>query len=199
MITLSIFINMKYLIKKLLRKNLNELRTTEKPLFSGGSGHKIFTSNTDSNKLFKVGDEKKVLEWYELFKSFPNYFPRVFRHGKQKNNKYYVEVERLNTNRVIDEWNQLTDALDSMGIISKEINDNIDRIFKESLIDDELESYIIQSLSKYNKKANKLFFTWINFLHSVNKIVQPIKGSMLDIHMGNFGYDSKGKIKCLDI
>jgi hypothetical protein len=45
-----------------------------------------------------VGHKDVVDEWFEVFKSNSNIFPKVFRAGKMKDkNIYYVEIEKLNT------------------------------------------------------------------------------------------------------
>jgi hypothetical protein len=190
---------MKRFIKTRIKEFLTELKTIEKPQYGKGTQHRIYASLQHPDRLFKIGDKKTVLFWLTIFKKYPNFFPKVFRSGEQKDNKYYVEVEKLNTELVITEWQQLTDTLEEIGAVDTDINDDVDRVFRESLTDENYGNEILQILRKYNKSSYRIFMKWLNFLYQLNSIIQPIKGKMLDVHRGNFGYDSSNNMKCLDI
>jgi hypothetical protein len=190
---------MKDFIKKLLIEGLDELQTKPKQLYGNGVEHKIFPSS-DPNKLFKVGDAATVNKWYELFKRNPKYFPRVYRTGKLKDGNSYVEVEKLNTQKAISDWEALEEQLIMIGFIDKDSGFGlIDYLFREVMIDSEYENGISTVLKRVNPKLYQLFIKWVNFLSSVESLTSTVKDNSLDIHRYNFGYDSKGNIKCLDI
>jgi len=75
---------------------IHELGTKEKEVFNRGMEHQIFASKSNPNVLFKVGHKDTVDEWYEVFKSDSEIFPKVFRAGKmQDEDIYYVELEKF--------------------------------------------------------------------------------------------------------
>ena len=195
---------MKSLIKKLLRENLGEA-INQKPMFARGVEHQIYLSKSDPNIVFKVGYPKSVDRFVSVFTSNPKYFPKIFKVGDlmwEDKQLKYAKIEKLNTERVISEWDYITGKLDEIGIIDTDSNvlEDVSDIFKSAITEDSYsESYIISKLQQHDKKAYKLFIDWFNFLHHVNSIVEPVKHRILDIHKYNFGYDSSGKMKCLDI
>ena len=106
-------------IKEIIKKVLNEIRTEPKLKFKSGMEHVIYPSKKNPNRLFKVGDEG-VLFWAKVFNSNPEIFAKVFRVGKTSSGKYYAELEKLDTNRVELEWQQIEDKLEELGITGSE-------------------------------------------------------------------------------
>lgn len=181
---------------------LLELTTKKKEIFGMGVEHQIYNSNKNPNIVFKLGHPYVVDRWLKIFKKFPLYFPKTYRVGdiRFKNNVYrYVEMDKLNTSRVKDEWKLIEDKLVELDLTSADLLHNLSDIFRNCIMDEEYDNMVIQKLQKSDKVVYHLFMKWLNFLHSLNTIIKMITDNMLDIHDGNFGYDKKGNIKCFDI
>jgi hypothetical protein len=187
-----------------LRGILSELVTRRKDPFSlEGTRHMIYDSKKNPNIVFKVGHPHFVDEWLPIFKKYPQYFPKIYRVGilKDRHDYKYVEMDKLNTKRVKEEWAKMTLLLTDAGLIDKYSNflHNINDVFIDCILDEEYDNRVISTIQNMDRGVYQLFVKWLNFLHKLNSVVAPIKGSTLDIHDGNFGYDKEGNIKCFDI
>jgi len=183
-----------------LRGILSELVTRRKDPFSmEGSQHMIYDSKKNPNIVFKVGHPHFVDEWLPIFKKYPQYFPNIYRVGilKDRHDYKYVEMDKLNTKRVKEEWSEMTLLLTDAGLIDED--NNINDVFINCILDEEYDNRVISTIQNMDRGVYQLFVKWLNFLHKLNSVVAPIKGSTLDIHDGNFGYDKEGNIKCFDI
>jgi|Laugresu1bdmlbsd_1035121.scaffolds.fasta_scaffold41580_2 hypothetical protein len=192
-----------------------------------GSGvdHMVFTATDDSNIVYKLGPKIAIDYWYEDFKKNPNLFPKVYKRGrstfKLKSEKQiptkrgyktfpvgtiipvdYVKLEKLDTERVQKEWDLLSD-------ISEEIREIDDYEFLDFLIiymtwkpenkergwnDDETIATFDTEMKKRGPQIYKLFRSYVDLVDNLKKV----KPGIPDIHRYNFGYDKKGKLKCLD-
>jgi len=187
-----------------LRGILSELVIRGKEPFSiEGTQHMIYDSKKNPNIVFKVGHPHFVDKWLPIFKKYPQYFPNIYRVGivKDRHDYKYVEMDKLNTKRVKEEWSEMTLLLTDAGLIDEDNNFlyNINDVFINCILDEEYDNRVISTIQNMDRGVYQLFIKWLNFLHKLNSIVVPIKGSTLDIHDGNFGYDKQGKIKCFDI
>lgn len=184
---------------------LQELNIQQKNLLGHGVEHDVYPSKNNPEIVYKVGFEASINRLVKASKTYPKFFPIVYKVGKLKNkeNRYFVAVEKLNTNRVEKEWEQLEEIFTQLGYINKNMVNSIDQLFVEIVLFDEVEydsNELFNKLKQTNKKYYNLFVKWVNFLHQVNNIVKPYKNNYpLDIHSGNFGYDQQGNMKCLDI
>ena len=109
-------------ISKLVKEELKEIRKIEKKRYGQGIEHVIYPSKKHPDRLYKIGDEETVKHWVKIFQSDPKIFPKIFKVGKfsdprdKKKIGYYVEIEKLNTDKAIKEWDQLEDKLEESGI-----------------------------------------------------------------------------------
>lgn len=198
---------MKELIKKLLREALvDELSLKGKDFFGGGIEHVLFTSKKNPNILYKIGPEETINKWTKIFMSNPKLFPKVFKVSKLNNPKYpaeyyYATIEKLNTERVEHEWHQMDIGFAGIPFEPDE----------DEWADPDPSEVFIECLSfkgmfekqylklKNNPKAQELFKKWMIFISKVTEYVEANGLNGLDIHRGNFAYDSKGNMKCIDI
>lgn len=199
---------MKVLIKKLLREALvDELSVKTKEPFNAGIEHILFTSKNNPNILYKVGPEQIINKWTKLFMSNPRLFPKVYKVGRLNSGPrfpagyYYATIEMLDTKRVEHEW----DLMDrGFGQIPYEDDDDewADRdpstYFIDCLSEEGLFEKTYHSL-KHNPKAQELFKKWMVFISKTTEYVEANGYNGLDIHRGNFAYDSKGNMKCIDV
>ena len=188
-----------------LKSNLNEIKIRHKGKFNDGQQHIIYPTR-NKNMLIKIGPPVVVDRWLPLFEKYPDLFPKVYKTGFTKKDGEtfkYVVVEKLDTERVQTEWDLMHETLDEIANNDEDFFNFHDMgyIFRLALIDDDFNNSIIYHFNQYNKKIIKEYLKWFNFLTKVNEIVKPVKpnNNILDAHDGNFGYDSSGKIKCLDI
>ena len=185
-------------LKIFLQNVVNELDIQKKPMVGKGTEHHIYPSKNNPDRVIKVGKPEIVELWVDIFKNYPEYFPKVFKVGIGKDNKtMFVEVEKLDTQTVIDEWETLEMALDNKFIDTDE-GDGVDQLLKDSIVNPKLNSEIKNYLSTRNKSIYHLYIRWNNFLTDVKNILKD-KSESFDVHRYNFGYDLDGNIKALDI
>lgn len=194
-------------IEQLVKKFLSEVRTQQKNEFNRGMEHRIYASKNNPDRLFKVGDEG-VLDWVKVFRSNPNIFAQVFRTGTIKSDKthenYYAEIEKLQTDRVVKEWQFMEDKLEEIGVIDSEdesFGRDITDIYTNHGHDQKTISYIANKLNDYNKEAYDLFIKYFKVFKDCERAIENVVGheTLVDAHRYNFGYSSDGKLKCLDI
>jgi len=194
-------------IENIVRKLLNEVRTQQKGEFNRGMEHRIYASKYNPDRLFKVGDDG-VLHWVEVFRSNPDIFAKVFRTGKindgKKNGTYYAEIEKLQTDRVIKEWEQIEEKLEEIGVIDSEdgaFGRDITDIYTNHGHDQKTISEIAKRLNEYDKDTYNLFIKYFKIFKDCERAIEKVVGheTLVDAHRYNFGYGSDGKLKCLDI
>ena len=197
-------------ILQLIKEELKEINTTQKTKFGQGMEHSIYPSKFHPDRLFKVGEKETVEQWVKIFRSNPEIFPKIFRVGKISNYKYndsdifFVEIEKLITDKAIKEWDFLEDKLEESGIIDFEdgaFGRDITDIYTHYEDDQKTITHIATKLKEYDNKAYNLFIKWFRLLKECQKSIENVvgHGSLVDAHKYNFGYGSDGKLKCLDI
>lgn len=191
-------------------KHIKEIRTFHKEIFGEGTEHKIFESRRYSDRVYKVGPSELIKKWTDIFKSNPNIFPIIYKIDTLKGKNlegflnyfnvsyneqyYYVLIEKLNTEDFIKFWKDLEYQL-------------------FYLVDDEDEDF--EDLSDITYRFHQYRNLWYDLFKRVKKKKPNLYDKTLqlyktieelnyivdepDLHMFNFGFDSKGNIKCLDI
>jgi hypothetical protein len=210
-------------ILEIVNKEFGEGRSRKE--LGSGVDHMVFTATDDSNIVYKLGPKIAIDYWFDDFKKNPNLFPKVYKRGrstfKLKSEKQiptkkgyktfpvgtiipvdYVKLEKLNTDRVQKEW----DILDN---ISEEITGIDDYGFLDYLIvfmtwkpenkargwnDDVTIDKFNSEMTNRGLQIYTLFKKYVDLVAELKKV----KPGVPDIHRYNFGYDKKGKLKCLD-
>lgn len=187
-------------IESLVRKILSEIRVKQKDPFGWGTEHKIYPSQRHPDRLYKIGEKESVDRWFELFKSNPNIFPKVYASGffKNKPDVKFVEIEKLDTKRVDDEWTNLEFALQDIGMLDEDL-EYLDDIFYTIATENYNVEEILKKLKLYSPKNYLLFKKWTDFITGVSRFLKSKGYEYFDVHRHNFGYDKSGNIKALDI
>ena len=158
--------------------------------------HRIYASLKNPDRLFKVGDFDVVDHWVNVFRSNPEFFPKIYRAGKfpKYPKLYYVEIEKLDTKKFIENWDNLEMDLEEMGVIDLDNMNGLDQLYLDGKLDLAISDEILDRLADYNRKFI------IELLKLVKNCESVVGGSgIIDFHKYNFGYGSDGKIKCLDL
>ncbi len=196
---------MKNFIRERIKTRIKELKIKQKDNPVGGVDHRVYQSHRDSDRVFKIGPQDVVEKWINIFRNNPEYFPKVYRSGQGEKGGtpyYFVEVEKLNTARVVREWKEMTDFMEELEYNSFRISTLFyeaiggRRVIEDSVI---MLQQLIADAQQSNPQMHVLLVKWTDFLKKVKEIA--IKGGYkyLDSHSGNYGYDSAGNMKCLDI
>jgi hypothetical protein len=168
---------------------LQELSTTKKDILGQGFEHNVYPSK-DPNKVIKVGETKYVKKWVEEFKSRPDLFPIIYKTGLDKDDPsiMYVVMERLDTEQFEVDF----DVLDSI------LEDGILDIIKRAERNEDYFNKIVDQVKQQDEEIADFF---IKLYNNVVETKQFRSGlfSVYDFHKGQFGYDKKGNIKCLDL
>ena len=136
----------------------------------------------DFNWPFKYSDTATPYQIYRAGK-FPKY-PKL----------YYVEIEKLDTKKFIENWDNLEMDLEEMGVIDLDNMNGLDQLYLDGKLDLAISDEILDRLADYNRKFI------IELLKLVKNCESVVGGSgIIDFHKYNFGYDKKGTLKCLDI
>lgn len=191
-----------------------------------GVEHKVFPSTTDPNIVYKLGSKKSIDSWFEEFKQDPSIFPKVYRRGTtkiklksdlpfyrlNKGSKFfpagtvlpmdYVEMEKLDTERVNKEWDLLDEMLEHL--TERDGYEFLDFliIYMTNSPEAKANGYdsdatiakVDEEVKKYYPKLYPIFMNYINLTEKIQKVSKEVP----DLHRYNFGYDKQGKLKCLD-
>ncbi len=197
-------------IRKIIKGELKEVRTTKKVEYGKGMEHRIYPSSKYPDRLLKIGEKDIVEQWVKIFQSNPKIFPKIYRVGKISNYQYsdsdvfFVEIEKLDTNKALKEWDQLEDKLEESGIIDFEdgaFGRDITDIYTNYEGDQKTITHIATELKKYNVEGYNLFIKWFKLFKECQKAIEIVVGheTLVDAHKYNFGYGKDGNLKCLDI
>jgi len=174
----------------------------EKQPFGQGIEHQIFSSPNKPDVIFKVGEWDVINEWYDVFKSDPTIFPKVYRIGRLPNKEYYyVELEKLNTEKFEDNWDDLELDLEELGILDVDRGESFTDLYTYEGSSASVFTDIGKKLSKHNPELYKFYIELLTVIKKSEKTQNEIlrKDTLVDAHKYNFGYSKDGKIKCLDI
>lgn len=196
-------------MKDLIKKILKEVSVEKKERMGSGSFHDVYPLKYDSSKVIKVprgvSDYAKDVyrvggsdAWFNIFKKYPQYFPKVYKITDK-----YVILENLDTNRVKQDLFKMEDDLVSISpVISdmiEEHNYGVTEILYWLVLGKLLGNK--EEIDIYNDIIEKshfkdIFKRYFDLLFNIRN--ERIKG-FIDVNDGNFGYDDKGNLKMLDI
>ena len=209
------------IIIEMIQHDVEEIATKEKELVGKGAFHNVYPSKKNPNIVYKIGFDEEVDGWLDLFKNHPDIFPKVYGTGhikiKLKKNltKFtwrsgqftpvtygpgdvvevkYVTVEKLDTKKGVEHWHSLSNVVEQMSPTDTSL-----QTYLTSLgLDDDLEQEFLSIGEKIKESGNdfiyNIFVNFYNLIHSVYEIKLRA-----DDHIGNYGYDKDGNLKCLDI
>ena len=212
-------LSFKNTIIEMIQHDVDEIATKEKELVGKGAFHNVYPSNKNPNMVYKIGFDEDVNGWVDLFKSRPDIFPKVYgtgyvniklkkqvtnfswRTGEFKPITYnpgdtvkvkYVGVERLNTEKAKQHWNSLANVVSTMS------GKSLQTYLTSLGMDEEMEEEFLSLGERIKEMGNdfiyNIFVELYNLVHSVYEL-KPTA----DVHVGNYGYDKDGNLKCLDI
>lgn len=186
-----------------IRKVLKELSTRKREPMGHGIEHAIYYSEKNPNVVYKVGELDVINEWYEVFKSDPTIFPMVYRLGKipKEKNIFYVELEKLDTERFENEWDDLELSLEDIGAVDVDRQESFTDLYTLEGTSSTKFVEIGKLLKKYDKSAYDFFIKLLTVIKKCENVQNKIlkKDTLIDAHKYNFGYSKDGKLKCLDI
>lgn len=184
-----------------LKLAIDEIATYQKQPFNWGSEHNIYKTS-DPNKLIKVGSEESINKWYELFKAHPDIFVKVYKKGKVKHKtndgneivSSYVMVEKLDTRAFKTLWYEFGKAIERY---EEQIGqqDHLSVRYYFTKPEEDLDFLINVGISiKNNPQLHEKYLDFLRLMMHIGQLK-----AIPDIHVDQFGIDSTGKIKCLDI
>ena len=186
-----------------MNMNIQELDIKQKEVMGSGLEHQIFQSKTNPNLIYKVGHKDVVEEWFEVFKSNPEIFPKVFRAGKMKDTDYYyVELEKLDTKSFEKDWDDVFEkSLVKVGSLMFNYESSFTDFYMDKGSDSEIFKEIAKELYSYNKDDYNFFIKLLTVIKETEKTILKVLGkeTIVDAHKYNFGYGKDKKIKCLDL
>jgi hypothetical protein len=190
---------MKDLIRNLLKESLEEMSTQPKKEFGRGAFHKVYSSNKNPDRLYKIGDEDTVDKWVTTFQQYPQYFPKVYRvfpYRKDPSLKV-VEIEKLDTAKAANELSMIESFLLDY---SDEISCNGRFISPLNFFETPCFNSVVEAADNGDDPyILPILYKWAKVLRAVTPIIEKDLGRNLDLHIGNVAYDKIGKIKFIDI
>jgi len=151
---------MKPWIKKQLREGLEEMAPAAKEKFGGPSTqHGVYQSQKNPNVLFKAGDKNTVLRWVKIFRKFPKLFPKIFKVAQMHNepDTYYVEIEKLNAPKAVQEWQYMDEKLEETKILEHFGARSVDELFITAVSDFGEDNKISSLIKQYKPEIFQLF------------------------------------------
>ena len=188
-------IDKKTLISKL--KNVKNPNIRVKSPMGGGADHRIFNS-TNPKLVYKAEIRPgEVDKWYDLFSKNPDVFPKVGKKVKVKDDSGKmldaVVIERLDTSKFMNFWDDMEKNLFQ---IQKKLPYN-EQISLEYLLKNFKKNESVKKKFNIFKKQTKPSSDTNNFFKLVDRLYEISPNP--DIRKFNFGYDSNGLLKSLDI
>ena len=188
-------IDKKTLISKL--KNVKNPNIRVKSPMGGGADHRIFNS-TNPKLVYKAEIRPgEVDKWYDLFSKNPDVFPKVGKKVKVKDDSGKmldaVVIERLDTSKFMNFWDDMEKNLFQ---IQKKLPYN-EQISLEYLLKNFKKNESVKKQFNIFKKQTKPSSDTNNFFKLVDLLYEISPNP--DIRKFNFGYDSNGLLKSLDI
>lgn len=209
-----------HIIIEMVQRDVDELATREKELVGKGAFHNVYPSKKNPNIVYKIGFDEDVNDWVKVFKNRPDIFPKIYgmghinvklekqvtnfswRTGEFKPITYqpgdtvrvaYVAIERLDTKKVVEHWHSLAIKVGELSPSSTGL-----QTYLTSLgLDDDLEQEFLSIGEKIKESDNNIYNIFVDFYNLITSVyeIRP----RADVHIGNYGYDKEGKLKCLDI
>ena len=185
-----------------MKTELEELSTRQKKPMGRGIEHEIYSSEKKPNVVFKVGELDVINEWYEVFKSDPDIFPIVYKLGRTKTkNFYYVVLEKLDTQRFENDWDDMELSLEDVGALDVDRGESFTDLYTLEGASSEKFIEIGKLLKNHDKSSYDFFIKFLTLLKKCERAQNKIlnKDTLVDAHKYNFGYSEDGKLKCLDL
>jgi len=192
------------LLKELYNKNLIGDEHGE------GSIHIVYNYGKDKVIKFNQNQGEPISDHIKIFDKYPEIFPKVYDIGED-----YVILEKLDDNKANSEMWECKKYLFSQSSEIPPKNQHIAKLVQRSRIkgpnwynsemiqliynnldDSELKSQLQKELP--SNLYNSLIKNWYPLLQNVKNISWDSKIEK-DINDENFGYNSKGELKMLDI
>lgn len=178
--------------------------------YGEGGQHKIYNYGKDKIIKFNYSGEGEIGDNLKIFTKYPDVFPQVYDMGYN-----YAILEKLDDIKASSEMRECKKYLFSKSseippknqYIAKLVqrsrvkgpnwyNSTMSQLIYNNLEDNELKSQLQQELP--NNLYNSLIKNWYPLLQKVKSISWSSKIEK-DINDENFGYNSKGELKMLDI
>lgn len=177
-----------------------ELNIRAKEPYAAGTEHEIYKDSKDPNKVYRVVMQghpdisKQAYNWVEIFKKYPQYFPAVYKSTERG-----ASVEKLNTNKAMQEFDDINNTLrgemeetKKLGWFTDLLKDIAEGLDRKSVI-----NKVGMYLQENEPSLASAFKRYINLMIKLQPINSP--EHTLDAHAGNFGYDKQGRLKMLDL
>lgn len=184
-------------------KNVKAPNIKVKSALGGGADHRVFQSAVNPNQIIKAEVRPgEIDKWYDLFQKNPKIFANTIKKtsvtSPNGGKLAAVVMEKLDTGAFVKFW-------DEMETVLTNIQKNLPFVDQVSL----------EYLLKNKNKIPRLQKVWTNMLTKVrtqypdmapkldqfSKLVDDLYEIVPnpDIRQFNFGYDTKGLLKALDI
>ncbi len=178
--------------------------------YGQGGQHIIYQYDKDKVIKFNYSGEGEIGDNLKIFTKYPDVFPKVYDMGYD-----YAILEKLDDNKANSEmweckkylFSQSSEIPPKNQYIAKLVqrsrvkgpnwyNSEMSQLIYNNLNDNELKSQLQQELP--SNLYNSLIKNWYPLLRKVKSISWNSKIEK-DINDENFGYNSKGELKMLDI
>jgi hypothetical protein len=188
---------MKDWLKQHLREGLKEVE--QKKIFGSGNFHNVYSSKKNPDRLYKIGHERNVYEWVDIFNDYPEFFPKIYRVFPYSKDPEYtvVEIEKLDTSKAKLDYKIVEDFLEDN---SDRLQCNGEFITTSNFFEEPCFDSVISLAEEYNDpNLTMLLEKWGEYIGTIYNIVRKNMGRNLDLHYGNVAYDKDGNIKMIDI
>jgi len=189
----------KYEDKDLL--DINELDIQRKNS-KNGSEHEVYPFIKNPNFVIKTFRNQAAKDnasyWINIFQKYPQYFPKI-----EKITDKYVVLEKLDDETFKD------DALNISNFIRKKLNYSLSphdlAEWTYALVrgwynaGDYEKSHYKDLFKEFAQQNPELFEKYKKLYLLIHNILKDLNKKYIDVHNNNFGYDSKGNLKMLDI
>jgi hypothetical protein len=186
-------------------KNVKNANIQIKPVLGAGRDHQVYYSKLHPDRVFKVEiNPGEVDKWFNIFKENPDIFPKIYKKAKMKDKQgrilSAVVLEKLDTKKFTKLWYELEgEAYQLFKNLpsSKKPADLEGLVTRDALLLTEYKNLWGQLLNHIKNTRPDIYSQVNEFSELINKLHKIT--TRPDVRKFNFGYDSQGVLKCLDI
>ena len=168
------------------------------PKIGSGTEHDVYQDVDHEDMVLKCKKGRaigNVIDWVELFKKYPKYFPRVYNGDKE-----CVQVAKLDTKKAQKDYEQIEKALedDIHRFVGTEEGWTLTMLLVNLADNPKMIKQVLETIRDKKPEYADTFKKFFNLVVNVDNIMASSKVKP-DVNKFSFGYDRDGSLKMVDV
>jgi hypothetical protein len=174
------------------------LEFSKGPKIGSGTEHDVYQDVNHNDRVLKCKKGQaigNIVDWVELFKKYPKYFPQVYSADQE-----CVEVDKLDTKRAQRDYEQIESALEDNihRFVGTEDGWTLTMLLVNLVDNPKMLKQVLEVIRNKKPEYTDVFKKFFNLVEGVDK---AMSGSKIkpDINKFAFGYAKDGSLKMVDV